>query len=168
MVKLCTFIILFPLLAVKERRGFVKKPFPKVLETYVPYACKTKRRNPTILSLLRGESLGGEKKKDLNILACKTSRHRSGAGTALLRWGTDKADREGKVAYLEASPAGYPLYRRLGFEDMHVQDLCVTERWGAARGPGEDWGGDGAVALAGPAPEGVFRTVFMRRVPRGG
>lgn len=103
---------------------------------------------------------------DLNILACKTARHRSGAGSALLRWGTEKADREGKPAYLEASPTGYPLYRRFGFEDLGVHDLAVSERWGVVQGEGEDWGVNSAVALAGPAPAGVFRTAFMKREPR--
>lgn len=103
---------------------------------------------------------------DLNILACQTARHRHGAGSALLGWGTDKADREGKPAYLEASPAGYPLYRRFGFADLGVQDLPVGPRWGAVQPAGEDWGGQSAVALAGPAPAGVFRTAFMRREPK--
>lgn len=78
----------------------------------------------------------------------------------------DKADREGINAYLEASPTGYPLYRRFGFEDVHVQDLDVTARWGAVQAEGEDWGTHSAAALAGPAKEGVFRTAFMKRMPR--
>lgn len=104
-------------------------------------------------------------KKDLSILACKPARHRSGAGSALLRWGVDKADREGKVAFLEASPAGYPLYRRFGWADVGVQDLDLAS-FGAKQGEGEDWGGEVAVALAGPKAEGVYRSALMKRVPK--
>lgn len=105
------------------------------------------------------------RKQDLNILACKPARHRSGAGSALLRWGVDKADREGKVAFLEASPAGYPLYRRFGWADVGVQDLDLGS-FGAKQGEGEDWGGEVAVALAGPKAEGVYRSALMKRVPK--
>lgn len=84
-----------------------------------------------------------------------------------MRWGVEKADREGKVAYLEASPAGYPLYRRFGFEDLDVQDLSITEEpWGAVQREGEDWGANVAVALAGPKPDGAYRSVLMKRMPK--
>lgn len=102
---------------------------------------------------------------DLGILACATTRQRSGTGTALLAWGNEFADKRGIVHWLEASPAGYPLYKRFGFDGVEVQDLNVTEMWGPVREEDEDWGGNSAVELAGELPEGVFRTVVMRRFP---
>lgn len=103
---------------------------------------------------------------DLGILACATTRQRLGAGSALLKWGTKLADREGKTHWLEASPHGYALYKRFGFEEVEAQDLKVTELWGPVRGKYENWGGKSAVELAGDLPEGVFRTVVMRRLPQ--
>ncbi|KAL1867671.1 hypothetical protein Daus18300_006226 [Diaporthe australafricana] len=102
----------------------------------------------------------------LGILAATPNYPRLGAGTALLKWGCELADRENKTAWLEASPGGYPLYRRFGFEDVDVQDLKVTEMWGPVRSEGEDWGAGNAVALAGELPEGSFRTPMMRRLPK--
>lgn len=102
----------------------------------------------------------------MNTLACSASRQRLGAGTALLKWGIELADAEGKVAWLEASPQGYSLYRRFGFEDVEVQDLKVTELWGPVKEEHENWGEGSAVAFAGALPRGTFRTVFMKRVPK--
>jgi hypothetical protein len=47
----------------------------------------------------------------------------------MIRWGLAKADELGLPAYLEASPAGYKLYARLGFQDVErlVFDLS---KWG--------------------------------------
>jgi predicted N-acetyltransferase YhbS len=41
-----------------------------------------------------------------------------GAGSALVQWGCDVADREGAGAYVDASKAGAPLYERYGFLDF--------------------------------------------------
>lgn len=70
------------------------------------------------------------------------------------------------TTWLEASPEGYPLYRRFDYEDVDVQDLAVTGRWGPVREAREDWGQNAAVALAGELSRGSFRTVVMRRLPR--
>lgn len=53
----------------------------------------------------------------------------------------------------------------MGFEDVEVQDLKITEVWGPVREQQENWGQKSAVELAGEAPEGVYRTVVMRRAP---
>jgi GNAT superfamily N-acetyltransferase len=45
---------------------------------------------------------------------------RRGAGTALVRWGIERAAALGLSAYLEATPAGYPLYLTLGFSEIDV------------------------------------------------
>lgn len=103
---------------------------------------------------------------DLGILAATPTRHRLGAGSALLKWGCELADSENKTAWLEASPAGYSLYRRFGFEDVDVQDLKLTELWGPVRTEGENWGAASAVALAGKLPDGSFRSVLMKRLPK--
>jgi predicted N-acetyltransferase YhbS len=88
-----------------------------------------------------------------------------GAGSALLRWGCELADREGLTTWLEASPEGYGAYRKFGFEAVDVQDLKVVERWSAVKKPGENWGEKSAVELAGELPQGIYRNVMMRRLP---
>lgn len=47
----------------------------------------------------------------------------------LVKWGCEIADDEGIPAYLEATPIGYPVYRRQGFEDVDVVELDFS-RWG--------------------------------------
>lgn len=44
-----------------------------------------------------------------------------GIGSQLIRAGLDEGERLGlDEAYVESSPAGYGLYRKMGFEDVHV------------------------------------------------
>ncbi|KKY30081.1 putative n-acetyltransferase-like protein [Diaporthe ampelina] len=82
------------------------------------------------LHRMRQRWVKGDPCLHLGILATTPTRHGLGAGSALLKWGCELADRENKTAWLEASPAGYSLYRRFGFEDVEVQDLKLTELWG--------------------------------------
>ncbi|KAL2264247.1 hypothetical protein VTK26DRAFT_9023 [Humicola hyalothermophila] len=108
----------------------------------------------------------GDPHLHLGVLACRPDRQGLGAGTALLRWGLDLADSLGIPTHLEASPAGYPLYRKFGFEDIDVLDLDLARDWGMQRPDGKDWGANIAVELVGPAPEGVSRSGIMRRPAR--
>ncbi|AEO70580.1 uncharacterized protein THITE_72721 [Thermothielavioides terrestris NRRL 8126] len=108
----------------------------------------------------------GEAALYLKILACSPTRQRLGAGSALVQWGVNLADSLGLPCRLEASPVGYALYRKFGFEDVDVHDLNVAEIWGVSNVNGSNWGANNAVALAGPPPEGVMRTVIMRRPPK--
>lgn len=41
----------------------------------------------------------------------------------LVKWGTDRADEEGKDAYVISSPAGKPLYLKAGFEEVGTLKL---------------------------------------------
>jgi hypothetical protein len=76
------------------------------------------------------------------------------------------ADSLGLVSWLEASPYGYPLYKRHGYEDVAVIDFRITETWGAKKGEGRDWGEKSALEIGGPLPEGEMRTVVMKRLPK--
>ncbi|KAK3989994.1 hypothetical protein QBC44DRAFT_265984 [Cladorrhinum sp. PSN332] len=111
------------------------------------------------------ESAKGEAALFLGILACDPKRQRLGAGSALVKFGADIADRLNLPCRLEASPVGYPVYKRLGYEDLDVLDTKVTETWGVKR-DGRYWGANNALDIAGPVPEGVHRTVIMRRPPK--
>ncbi|KAK3309871.1 acyl-CoA N-acyltransferase, partial [Chaetomium strumarium] len=108
----------------------------------------------------------GEAALFLGLLACSPARQGLGAGSALMKWGVDLADSLGLPCRLEASPAGYRLYKKFGFEDFDVLDLPVTEKWGVANTKGDNWGQDIAVGLAGRAPDGVHRCALMRRPPK--
>ncbi len=66
-----------------------------------------------------------------------------GAGSLIMRYGVEQADRDGRKAYLEASPSSVSLYRRFGFfekDEVTVdvkghgpyQNLCMVRE---PRGP---------------------------------
>lgn len=82
-----------------------------------------------------------------------------------MRWGTEFSDREGLTGYLEASPKGYPVYKKLGFEPIDVHDLDIKGLWNAPDDE-EDWGVNSAVEFAGPLPPGAFRSVIMKRLSK--
>ena len=55
---------------------------------------------------------------DLLYMATDPAWRRKGAATAVVQWGVDLCKELGIPAYLEASPAGRPVYERLGFETV--------------------------------------------------
>lgn len=50
---------------------------------------------------------------------------RRGSASMLIRWGCELADRDGVVAYVDASPAGAPLYQKFGFKDCRDPELSA-------------------------------------------
>jgi len=60
----------------------------------------------------------------LHALATLPEYERRGLGSLLLKHGMALADADGAKTYLEASPAGFPLYRRLGWTQI---DQIVTD-----------------------------------------
>lgn len=63
---------------------------------------------------------------DLDMLGTHPDYRRRGAGSMLVRWGCELADRDGLVAYVDASPEGAALYRKFGFEDR--TEAAMRER----------------------------------------
>jgi GNAT superfamily N-acetyltransferase len=51
----------------------------------------------------------------MGLLATDPQFQGKGCGTMLLKYGLEKADKEGRKAYIEATPAGLPLYKKLGW-----------------------------------------------------
>jgi GNAT superfamily N-acetyltransferase len=82
------------------------------------------------------------------ILAVEPKVQRMGVGRKLLEWGLDMADREGLEAFIEASPAGKPLYEKMGWREVGFTDVDL-KRWG--------WEGEGD----------TNRTVSMFRLVAG-
>lgn len=64
----------------------------------------------------------------LEILVVRPEKQRKGAGTLLVRWGTDKADELGLPAFVCASPAGRPLYAKLGYQQIDAWTV-KPEEW---------------------------------------
>ncbi|KAK3300595.1 uncharacterized protein B0H64DRAFT_414465 [Chaetomium fimeti] len=119
-----------------------------------------------LMNRSQSEHAKGEAALYLGILACSPTKQRSGAGSALVEWGVNLADSLGLPCRLESSPVGYGLYRKFGFEDVAAIDVKITEKWGGTNANGSNWGANNAIALAGPLPDGVQRTVIMRRSPK--
>ncbi|KAF4973201.1 hypothetical protein FSARC_453 [Fusarium sarcochroum] len=61
--------------------------------------------------------MGEQKHYYLDTLATHPDYQRRGAGSMLMRWGCDLADKNGVAAYVDASKSGAPLYERFGFVD---------------------------------------------------
>lgn len=103
----------------------------------------------------------------LSILAVNPVTQGLGAGSALLRWGTDHAGRQGWDCWLTSTPAGYWVYRKNGFVDIDVMDL-VLSRWGVRKADeSEDWGEKLGIEMAGVVGHGCYRVVLMRRGATG-
>ncbi|EKG18678.1 hypothetical protein MPH_04024 [Macrophomina phaseolina MS6] len=66
----------------------------------------------------------------LNLLITHPNHYRRGAGSMLIRWGTQKADNAGLICFLEASQAGRPLYKRHGFEDRETTEFDLAKYGG--------------------------------------
>lgn len=56
----------------------------------------------------------------LEVLGTVEAHQKRGFGTALIKWGNDLADGLGVECYLEASPAGKPLYEANGYVEQDV------------------------------------------------
>lgn len=58
----------------------------------------------------------------LSLLVTRPDFQGKGAGTALVKHGLALADEQNLPVWLEASAKGYPLYKKLGFEDVEPHD----------------------------------------------
>jgi predicted GNAT family N-acyltransferase len=89
-----------------------------------PYACMLG------LIIQRHSSLT---RTDLSVIGTSAKHRKQGAASLLVKWGTERADDYNLPSYLEASKAGYNLYRKYGFAE--VDNLAIEiSRWG-----GEDF-----------------------------
>jgi predicted N-acetyltransferase YhbS len=100
---------------------------------------------------------------DLSLFACLPEFQGLGAGSGLLRQGCEFADSLGLPSWLLASPEGYPVYRKFGYQNVAVMDFDVTGTWGITKTEAWNWGATHALDIARPLPEGFSRTVLMRR-----
>ncbi|KAJ5910467.1 hypothetical protein N7504_005110 [Penicillium tannophilum] len=61
--------------------------------------------------------MGDERHIFLDTLCTHPDYWRRGAGSMIVKWGCDLADKEGVSAYLDSSKDGAPLYQKFGFVD---------------------------------------------------
>ena len=62
-------------------------------------------------------------KPDLRTMVVLPEYQRRGIASKLLKWGTEKADQEKIVGYLNARPSGKGIYERAGWQIMRISDI---------------------------------------------
>lgn len=66
---------------------------------------------------------------ELDALHTLPEHERKGAGTALMKWGIELADREGLSICLHSTTVGLGLYKKLGFVELDHTTFDLA-RWG--------------------------------------
>lgn len=59
----------------------------------------------------------------LTIMLVRKESQRKGVGSLLMRYGTERADQDGWMAYVNASAEGRPLYERHGFVTVKLSEF---------------------------------------------
>jgi GNAT superfamily N-acetyltransferase len=96
---------------------------------WLPSASERDRVRASILPLFAGRRrMQGRPYALLMYMCVDPAWQRRGVGRMLMRWGTDRCDELGILAYLEASPFGCPLYRTCGFEDFEPLAMNIEGR----------------------------------------
>ena len=67
------------------------------------------------LDAMQNKWVDGENMYLMGLLATDPQFQGKGCATMLLKYGLELADREGRKAYIEATSAGLPLYKKLGW-----------------------------------------------------
>ncbi|KAJ5490140.1 Acyl-CoA N-acyltransferase [Penicillium expansum] len=80
----------------------------------------------TELEQARKRVMGDEKHYYLDTLGTHPDYQRRGAGSMLVQWGCDLADKDGVAAYVDASKEGVSLYQKHGFVDFNPPDADVA------------------------------------------
>ncbi|KAJ3033943.1 hypothetical protein HDV00_005628 [Rhizophlyctis rosea] len=121
------------------------------------------------------DSVQGKAHMIISFLVTDPQHQGTGAGSLLLKHvltGLDTLNVSRSTpldCWLEASPAGYPLYRKLGFEDAAVSDVDLVGRHKLEPTDAErqqdlrTWGKECGTGVGGPLRDGWFRTVIMKR-----
>ena len=81
----------------------------------------------------------GNQQLSLAQLATNPRFFRHGAGTMLLKWGLNLADRKGWTVTVFAGPKAHRLYERLGFETLDMVKCQVDEEDEYIEFPGMVW-----------------------------
>ena len=90
-------------------------------------------------------------------LSVDPKHQRKGVGSALLKWGADRADELGVFTWVHSSEMAWKAYEKAGFEVQGTLDLDLDE-W-APRPPPVEEEGEGA-------KWGRYVCRYMKRLPR--
>ncbi|KAK6544028.1 hypothetical protein TWF694_000742 [Orbilia ellipsospora] len=85
------------------------------------------------LGRMREEYMGTKPFYLLHVLVTDPEHQKRGAGSMLLKWGTEKADAAGLPSYLEATEAGLEFYRRAGFVGIHTERFDLAKYGGVGK-----------------------------------
>ncbi|TVY46115.1 hypothetical protein LSUB1_G000045 [Lachnellula subtilissima] len=85
----------------------------------------------------RESSINAEETYVCGLLAVHQDYWRQGLGGMLLNQVIAMADAEGRRMWIEATPAGRPLYAKLGFKEVSLIEVDLS-RWGGKE-PGRNW-----------------------------
>ncbi|KAL4931810.1 GNAT family N-acetyltransferase [Aspergillus undulatus] len=76
----------------------------------------------------RRRAVGDQPHYYLNMLAVHPDYGRQGLGGRLLKWGLDRADQEGRITFISASPTGRGLYEKHGARAVNNYEVVPGYR----------------------------------------
>lgn len=71
--------------------------------------------------------MGNERHMVLQALVTDPKWQKMGVGARLVQWGISKADIEGLSCWAHASPSGYGVYLRAGFEELGMSEYSLDQ-----------------------------------------
>ncbi|KAF2747096.1 hypothetical protein M011DRAFT_381004, partial [Sporormia fimetaria CBS 119925] len=101
-----------------------------VPEPYPESHAETYRAFFSLFNDNRREIMGDRPYMVLETLVTHPDHHRRGAGSKLVKWGVEEADRLGVEGYVEASEMGAPLYERYGFREVKRVEMDLRRTGG--------------------------------------
>ena len=87
----------------------------------------------TPMNEIRAEFMKDKKYVLVGILVVMPEYQRRGIGTRLLDWALKQADENGYPCYIDSSPQGLGLYKKLGWEEVGSAEIDEGD-WGGERG----------------------------------
>ena len=85
------------------------------------------------MNQIRADHMKGQRYFLVGILVVMPEYQRKGIGTQLLDWGLKQADEKGYPCYIDSSPQGLGLYKRLGWKEVGFDQIDEGD-WGGERG----------------------------------
>lgn len=64
---------------------------------------------------------------DIQLLATDPSYQRRGLASKLLKHVFQMADKEGKMSYIEATAAGFPVYQKIGYRQVDIVEVDLEK-----------------------------------------
>jgi len=88
------------------------------------------------------EWMAGKQYIHIGTAVTHPSHQRKGVGSALVRWATSKADRDGVPCWIQSSPVAHGVYYHCGFRDVGRLEMDLREFAPGGREGKMGWGGN--------------------------